>query len=599
MRSRRIRPVSWSTSYLLRSPLGISTSTSNSSTSSSTTRQTAEWPGPGTPTSLPHNGRKRAVGRGMGWGDVTDATARPRSGAGSRSSLRAGRSWPAPARRTGSTSAHRWFGRRPRRPIRRPSRRRSPPPPGLDAAAAAEPAAGRRAADGTGRARRPRCGARWRRSSTTTTSAAACSRWSPTLDGRARPSYSERHRRGDPRVHDQAAHRDRRARVARPGPHFETRVVAGGARRIVLVGGGDPLLAREPPAETAPSPTAPTSSTLARQTAAALRDRAARGCPLGYDDTPVHRPGGQPALARRLRARRRGLADHRAVGRRGPAARPASAGSPTRPRPPPTEFADRARRGGHQGRRARPTRGTRAPAAAELAAVEQRPARPDRRAHPRVSDNEAAEVLARHVGARRPDDGQLRRPARRRARRPCAGLGVRHRRGAVIYDGSGLSRENRLAPSTLVDVLRVAARRASPSCGAVLTGLPVAGFTGSLERPVRRGGRRQGRGRVRAKTGTLTGVSSPRRHRHRPGRHADGVRADRRPGRAAGHPRRRGRPSTTLAAALARLPLLRSRDRRRPSCRLARTGRRHERLAWSTGTSRSPWARGSPARART
>src|SRR5689334_21117332 len=36
MRSRRIRPVSWSTSYLLRSPLGISTRTSNSSTSSST-----------------------------------------------------------------------------------------------------------------------------------------------------------------------------------------------------------------------------------------------------------------------------------------------------------------------------------------------------------------------------------------------------------------------------------------------------------------------------------------------------------------------------------------------------------------------------------
>src|SRR5690606_7682648 len=32
IRSRRMRPDSWSTSYLLRSPLGISTSTSNSST---------------------------------------------------------------------------------------------------------------------------------------------------------------------------------------------------------------------------------------------------------------------------------------------------------------------------------------------------------------------------------------------------------------------------------------------------------------------------------------------------------------------------------------------------------------------------------------
>src|SRR3990170_3330530 len=60
-RSRRIRPVSWSTSYLLRLPLGISTSTSNSNTvvclpiaagpgadpSGTVSRTTATWGEPG------------------------------------------------------------------------------------------------------------------------------------------------------------------------------------------------------------------------------------------------------------------------------------------------------------------------------------------------------------------------------------------------------------------------------------------------------------------------------------------------------------------------------------------------------------------------
>ncbi len=79
--------------------------------------------------------------------------------------------------------------------------------------------------------------------------------------------------------------------------------------------------------------------------------------------------------------------------------------------------------------------------------------------------------------------------------------------GAEVYDGSGLSRENRLRATTLIDVLRLAASPEHPELRAVLTGLPVGGFTGSLsfrydDAP------RSGVGRVRAKTGTLTGVSA-------------------------------------------------------------------------------------------
>lgn len=120
-----------------------------------------------------------------------------------------------------------------------------------------------------------------------------------------------------------------------------------------------------------------------------------------------------------------------------------------------------------------------------------------------VSDNEGAEVLAHHVGLAVLDDGSFAGGARG-VRQTLAGLGV-PLDGAVIRDGSGLSRQNRIRAGTLLEVLRVAAEQ--PDLRAVLTGLPVGGFTGSLtfrfdQAPI------AGVGRVRAKTGSLGGVRS-------------------------------------------------------------------------------------------
>ena len=75
--------------------------------------------------------------------------------------------------------------------------------------------------------------------------------------------------------------------------------------------------------------------------------------------------------------------------------------------------------------------------------------------------------------------------------------------GAEVYDGSGLSRRNRVA-TTLIGLLQHAAGPDGEAMRSLVTGMPVAGFTGSLtyrfaEGPV-------ARGLVRAKTGTLTGV---------------------------------------------------------------------------------------------
>ena len=78
--------------------------------------------------------------------------------------------------------------------------------------------------------------------------------------------------------------------------------------------------------------------------------------------------------------------------------------------------------------------------------------------------------------------------------------------GDRVYDGSGLSRRSRVRLDTLVDVLRVAASPEHPELRAVVSGLPVAGFTGSLELRFDEAAA-PGAGVVRAKTGTLTGVS--------------------------------------------------------------------------------------------
>ena len=122
-----------------------------------------------------------------------------------------------------------------------------------------------------------------------------------------------------------------------------------------------------------------------------------------------------------------------------------------------------------------------------------------------VSDNEGAEVLVppgRQGGVRhraRFADGAA------AVTQTLQGLGVTA--DFDIHDGSGLSRENRITPLALVQVLRLTLDPAHPELNAVATALPVAGFTGSLtnrfDQPFP-----DSRGLVRAKTGTLSNVSS-------------------------------------------------------------------------------------------
>ncbi len=74
-------------------------------------------------------------------------------------------------------------------------------------------------------------------------------------------------------------------------------------------------------------------------------------------------------------------------------------------------------------------------------------------------------------------------------------------RQTTVVDGSGLSRNNRTTPSTLVHLLMLIADPKRAELAPILSGLPISGVDGTLKNRVG-----AVPGQIRAKTGTLTGV---------------------------------------------------------------------------------------------
>jgi serine-type D-Ala-D-Ala carboxypeptidase/endopeptidase (penicillin-binding protein 4) len=121
------------------------------------------------------------------------------------------------------------------------------------------------------------------------------------------------------------------------------------------------------------------------------------------------------------------------------------------------------------------------------------------------SDNTTAEVLARLVAAAAGRPATFAAGAEAVLAR-IAGQGVPVT-GAVLTGGSGLGKGTLVPARTIVRTLALAADPAHAQLRAVLTGLPVAGASGTLAERFD-GSADKGAGVVRAKTGTLTGVSS-------------------------------------------------------------------------------------------
>jgi serine-type D-Ala-D-Ala carboxypeptidase/endopeptidase (penicillin-binding protein 4) len=117
------------------------------------------------------------------------------------------------------------------------------------------------------------------------------------------------------------------------------------------------------------------------------------------------------------------------------------------------------------------------------------------------SDNMTAEALLKHIGLRSTGTGSTAAGASAVARSLWLNGATEASRQVVrVVDGSGLDRGDRLSCAALVDVLR-----SSPPNGALVSGFAVMGQSGTLKARLRDS---PATGRVRAKTGSLNGVSA-------------------------------------------------------------------------------------------
>jgi serine-type D-Ala-D-Ala carboxypeptidase/endopeptidase (penicillin-binding protein 4) len=127
------------------------------------------------------------------------------------------------------------------------------------------------------------------------------------------------------------------------------------------------------------------------------------------------------------------------------------------------------------------------------------------------SDNVLAESLARAVALDRQADPSFAGASEQvLATLSQSGFDVT---GAHMVDGSGLSTEDRVPPKVLGAILSAAAAPAPADGGPeflrpIVSGLPVAGGSGTLDSRFTTGTSAVGRGVVRAKTGTLSDASS-------------------------------------------------------------------------------------------
>jgi serine-type D-Ala-D-Ala carboxypeptidase/endopeptidase (penicillin-binding protein 4) len=299
--------------------------------------------------------------------------------------------------------------------------------------------------------------------------------------------------------------------VLGPSARFATKVVTGGGRSIVLVGGGDPTLAAGPP-PAAEYPQPATLRELAKLTAQALIPRGWHTVRLGYDTSlytgPEFGPAWLPSYVTtgNVSAITALSVDQGRVTLSGAPADDESSSGLRAADPPAVAAAAFAGFLAADGISVRATAAAAAPAHARtVASVESPPLTQIVQWMLEESNNVIAENLARHIAI-----ATGRQPTFSGGAAAITsvlhGLGIT---GALtLYDGSGLSPDDRIAPATLVQLIRLAASR--PKLRPVLTGLPVEGFSGTLMQggSVFGLGGRPGFGVVRAKTGNLTTVAA-------------------------------------------------------------------------------------------
>jgi D-alanyl-D-alanine carboxypeptidase/D-alanyl-D-alanine-endopeptidase (penicillin-binding protein 4) len=284
--------------------------------------------------------------------------------------------------------------------------------------------------------------------------------------------------------------------VRAPGYRIRTTVRPGPGGAVVLVGAGDPTLTAAPPGRDGAYREAARISDLA----AALRKANVRPTRIVVDDSLFSGPTISPAWA--------------------PEDVPSDYAAPITPamvdggRDTPTDFVRSTEPDLAAGRALAAALGRpqlavvrgRAPAdAAVLAGVSSAPLATLVEQMLRGSDNVIADCLARQVALAEGRPASF-TGAAAAVRGVLARLGLDP--GAGMADSSGLAASDRVPVAVLAGAVRLASDGRRAGLRSLLAGLPVAAWSGTLADRYLKGSARVGAGLVRAKTGTLTGVST-------------------------------------------------------------------------------------------
>ncbi|HVQ88036.1 MAG TPA: D-alanyl-D-alanine carboxypeptidase/D-alanyl-D-alanine-endopeptidase [Actinomycetes bacterium] len=288
-----------------------------------------------------------------------------------------------------------------------------------------------------------------------------------------------------------------------PNTRIETTVVHGEKPdEIVLVGGGDATLTvnQMKPGEGSPG----SLQTLARQTGRELTSAGVTTVRLRFDDSlftgpavsaawePMYVTSGVIAPVTALMADQALISDDGLSRYPDPSAAAAE------------DFASLLKRDGVSVK-GDPKRTSASPTSASpLATVQSPPVDQLVERMLRDSDNQLAEALGRLAALAEGDSGSFRGAAKVIVASAVQRQVDVHR--VDIDDASGLSRDDRVTPTALAEVLQLAS--ADELLRPILTGLPVAGFEGTLADRYLQVPQSKAAGVVRAKTGTLTGVSA-------------------------------------------------------------------------------------------
>lgn len=277
---------------------------------------------------------------------------------------------------------------------------------------------------------------------------------------------------------------------------FATRVVQPTAGQVVLVGGGDPLLLSVPAAEGA-YPQPPTTRQLATATAEALKAEGQSSVTLGFDSSYFAEPGWNETWPSNYRDQVTQLSalwvDEGKLAAGGRSRTPALDAAKI--------FAAQLAEQG--------ITVVGEPVAAtgdgpEVARVESLPLHVLVETAMNRSNNSFTEILglqlAKHLGEPTTFAGSV-----TAIEQQLRALDLWDE-GTVLHDASGLSRSNRITANMLAEAMRLL--DTEPQLSVLLDGLPTAGVTGTLADRFTDDLSRPARGVARAKTGTLSMVST-------------------------------------------------------------------------------------------